>query len=102
MDPLPYHRNLNEYLIETIKDYSVAYSNFIEIESNTNSYLSGHNAYKLIYTYTETNSDMKMKAMEIGTIVDNKVYYIEYQAEESEFDKYLSNIDYWINSFQIL
>ena len=102
MDPLPYQRSLNEYLIETIKDYSVTYSNFIEIESNTNSYLSGHPAYKLIYTYRETNSGMDMRAMEIGTIVDNKVYYIEYQAEESEFDKYISNIEYWINSFQIL
>lgn len=102
VDPSPYENNLDKYLIETIEDYSSGYSNFIEIESNTNSYLSGQNAYKLVYSYTQTNPEMAMKAMEIGTIIDGKVYYIEYHAAESEFDEYVSNIEYWINSFQIL
>ena len=39
--------------------------------------------------------------MEIGTIIGDKVYYIEYIAEEEKYSNYLPTIQMMINSFEI-
>ena len=39
--------------------------------------------------------------MKIGTIIGNKVYYIEYIAEEKKYSNYLPTIQRMINSLQI-
>ncbi|MDZ7965269.1 MAG: protein kinase [Nostoc sp. DedSLP03] len=61
--------------------------------------LSKLNAYKL--TYTRQEGQCKLKAMEIGTVRDGKIYFITYTAEEKEYNKYLELAEKMINSFEI-
>ena len=62
--------------------------------------MGGNNPiYKLVYT--EREADTNYKTMEIGTIIGNTLYYIEYRAEEEKYSNYLAIIQMMINSFEI-
>ena len=94
------NRTLDEYANSLITDYKKTLTGFNLVESDTNnSMLSGRPAYKLVYTDRE--DDTNYKTMEIGTIIGDKVYYIEYIAEEERYTNYLPTIQMMINSFEI-
>ena len=93
---------LEEYATSLITDYNETSTDFNPIELNTNITLGGGNnnpAYRLIYTDREDN--INYKTMEIGTIIGDKVYYIQYIAEEKKYSNYLPTIQMMINSLQI-
>ena len=94
---------LEEYAASLITDYNETLTDFNPIESNTNITLGGgnntHPAYRLIYTDREDN--INYKTMEIGTIIGDKVYYIQYIAEEKKYSNYLPTVQMMINSLQI-
>ena len=90
---------LDEYANSLFTDYKETLTNFNIIEYDTNSILSKRPAYKLVYTDVE--DDTNYKTMEIGTIIGDKVYYIEYIAEEETYTHYLPTIQMMINSFEI-
>jgi len=92
-------KDIAAYLNSAISLYINDLHDFKVIESNTNSLLAGSKAYKLIYTYT-TGDGFKMKDMEIGTILDDKVYYIIYDGKESLFDNYMPIVKPMIDSFK--
>jgi eukaryotic-like serine/threonine-protein kinase len=92
--------NIGSYLSSIISLYKTDLNDFKVIGSNTNSTMVGKNAYKLIYTYT-TGDGFKMKDMEIGTMIGNKVYYIIYDGKESLFDKYIPIVQAMIDSFKV-
>jgi eukaryotic-like serine/threonine-protein kinase len=92
--------NMDSYLSSIISIYKTDLHDFKVIESNTNSSMVGKNAYKLIYTYT-TGDGFRMKDMETGTIIGNKVYYIIYDGKESLFDKYMPIVQTMIASFKV-
>ena len=83
---------LEEYTASLITDYNETLTDFNLIELNTNITLGGGNnpAYRLIYTDREDN--INYKTMEIGTIIGDKVYYIQYIAEEKKYSNYLPTI----------
>jgi hypothetical protein len=91
---------LDEYANSLITDYNKTLTDFKLIDLNTSITLGGDNnlAYGLIYTDRE--DDINYKTMEIGTIIGNKVYYIEYFAEEKN-SNYVPTIKMMINSLQI-
>ena len=93
------NKDLAAYLNSAISLYKNDLHDFKVIESNTNSLLAGSNAYKLIYAYT-TGDGFKMKDMEIGTKVGDKVYYIIYDGKESLFDNYMPIVKTMIDSFK--
>ena len=93
--------NMGSYLSSIISIYKTDLHDFKVIESNTNSLLAGSKAYKLIYTYT-TGDGFKMKDVEIGTILGDKVYYIIYDGKESLFDKYMPIVQTMIDSFKVI
>lgn len=91
---------LDGYANSVITYYKETLTNFNLVESDTNnSTLAGRPAYKLVYTNVE--DDTNYKTMEIGTIIGDKVYYIEYIAEEEKYSNYLPTIQMMINSFEI-
>jgi hypothetical protein len=62
--------------------------------------LGGNNPiYKL--AYTDVEDDTNYKTMEIGTIIGDTLYYIEYLAEEEKCSNYSAIIQMMINSFEI-
>jgi hypothetical protein len=99
---------LEEYATSLINDYNKTLTDFNLIETDTTyitkSYahivdLAENPAYKLVYTDKEDN--INYETMEIGTIIGDKVYYIEYIAEEKKYSNYLPTIQMMINSLEI-
>jgi hypothetical protein len=94
---------LEEYASSLITDYNETLTNFNLIESNTNSTLAGKPAYKLVYTETleDEVDSTNLKSMEIGTIIGDRLYFIEYIAEEEKYSNYLPTVEMMINSLEI-
>jgi hypothetical protein len=93
---------LKEYATSLITDYNKTLTDFKVIESNTNITLAGANnspAYGLIYTDREDG--INYKTMEIGTISGDRIYFIDYIAEEKQYSNYLPTIQMMTNSFEI-
>jgi DNA-binding beta-propeller fold protein YncE len=88
-----FQKNINSR-IDNSKDFKL-------IESNRNSILAGYPAYNLVYAST-IEDGTNLKVMEIGTIISNKAYFIEYFAEAEKYDTYLPTIQKMIDSFEII
>jgi eukaryotic-like serine/threonine-protein kinase len=101
-NPSPY-KNLDQFLEGSIQ-WASGLKDFRVIKANTNSTLSGNPAFKLVHTYTWENegSEIHGKNMWIGTIIDNKTYFILFLTESTNFDRYLPTIQKMIDSLQIL
>jgi eukaryotic-like serine/threonine-protein kinase len=60
-------------------------------------------AYKLTYSVKDilpNNQECNLKVMEIGTIKNNKAYFVSYRAEKQEFDKHLPTAEKMIESLK--
>jgi eukaryotic-like serine/threonine-protein kinase len=92
---------LKEYAASQITYFNKTLTDFNLIESNTNITLGGGNnsAYGLLYANKVDGTNYK--TMEIGTIIGDRIYYIEYIAEEKQYSNYLPTIQMMINSLQI-
>jgi hypothetical protein len=93
--------DIETYLSSTVALYKNDLHDFKFLASNTNSSLAGNKAYKLVYTYT-TNDGFKMKDMEIGTIIGNKIYYVIYDGKDSVFDNYQPVVQNMVDSFKFI
>ena len=111
--------SLYKYLHEIINSYSDEHKYFKLIQSDTNASLSGNSAYILVYNTQEKDkienavahslssasisfavaSDKQV--MEIGTKVNNMIYYIRYVAHRDEYSSYLPIAQQAIESFEI-
>lgn len=98
--PSDLNLNLNEYLTRITNDYEAGLKEFKVIESDTNSsILAGRAAYKLVFTDEE--DETYYKTMDIGTIIEDKVYSIRYAAEKEQYSDYLPTVQKMINSLNI-
>ncbi|MER5175639.1 MAG: hypothetical protein ABJB76_00190 [Candidatus Nitrosocosmicus sp.] len=70
------------------------------IEASANKSLSGYPAYKLITRSYFNNS--QIDDVEIGTIVKNKLYHLNYQTESSNYPNSLPDANKIIQSFKII
>jgi hypothetical protein len=92
---------LEEYADSLIANYNETLTDFKLIESNTNSTLAGSSpAYRLVYSDREDNTNYK--TMEVGTIIGDKVYFIEYIAEEENYSDYLPIVYTMADSLEII
>jgi S1-C subfamily serine protease len=92
---------LEEYADSLIANYNETLTDFKLIESNTNGTLGGSNpAYRLVYSDRE--DDTSYKTMEVGTIIGDKVYFIEYIAEEENYSDYLPIVYTMADSLEII
>jgi hypothetical protein len=79
------------------------------IEASTDSILLGHPAYKLVFTYALTSRDAggnvirgeDSKTMEIGSVIDNKLYRLEFAPDPQYYDYYLPAVQRMIDSFEL-
>lgn len=91
--------SLHEYLANTINTYIQNADNFRLIESGTNATLAGYPAYKLVFN--QTIDDSTVKTLEIGTLIGNKAYYIQYYAESQPYSDNSRIAQFMINSFNL-
>ena len=71
------------------------------IELNTNSSkLAGRSAYTIIGTYQNRSTGLQ-KLMEVGTIIGEKAYSVQYIADASQYSQYLPIVQKMIDSLVI-
>ena len=90
--------DLEEELVYRLDTYGLISSEFEVIEQNTNGTLSDLPAYVLVYN--EVLDEIKIKVMEIGTIIDGNVYYVQYRAENDVFSNYLVEVGKILGSIE--
>ena len=94
-------KNLKDYAHFRLNTYenSTNFAPFRMLELSMDSFLAGNPAYKLIGTY-ERNSDLQ-KLIEVGTIIGNKAYFIQFIADPTQYPNYLSTVQKIINSLRV-
>jgi len=98
--PSDLNLSLNECLTIITNDYEAGLKEFKVIESDTNSsILAGKAAYKLVFTDEE--DEIYYKTIDIGTVIEDKVYSIRYPAEKEQYSNYLPVVQKMINSLNI-
>jgi hypothetical protein len=90
---------LGEFRNQALRFYE-QYSNFHLVESSDeNIFLSDIPAYRLVFTFVSEGFDLKW--MEIGALMDNRVYRVIFFAENQKFDEFLPIVEQIINSIEI-
>lgn len=109
-DVLDKNVNLEGLLDEAVSRQKELKGTYFRIvETSTNEILSGHPAYKLVFTYAYTSTDPngnmilgdESKSMEIGTVVGDNLYRLEYEPDLQYYDYYLPAVQRMIGSFEI-
>jgi serine/threonine-protein kinase len=72
----------------------------LEISESSSTTLAGKPAHKVVFSATD-NNQVKRKALQLWTVVDNKAILITYKAQPDKYSSYLPTIEKMINSFQI-
>jgi hypothetical protein len=103
IDAMPQSTNIEGYLNESI-DILRQDPDFVDMQvlssSVGNFTLAGMPAYNLEITYTDPEFGPQ-NMLEVGTIFDNRVYYIQYFADLPIYQKYFPIVERMIESFQI-
>jgi hypothetical protein len=97
IDDLSSQKNLDQtgYVNTIIDAYMKGYQDFRVLGINTTT-LAGQAAYSISATYGS-----QQKIMEIGTVIGDKVFFVQYVAEEPNFSVYLPIVQKMINSLQL-
>jgi eukaryotic-like serine/threonine-protein kinase len=72
----------------------------LKISESSSTTLAGKPAHKVVFSATD-NNQVKRKALQLWTVVDNKAILITYKAQPDKYSSYLPTIEKMINSFQI-
>ncbi|MGB6530545.1 MAG: hypothetical protein WBF33_20765 [Candidatus Nitrosopolaris sp.] len=93
---------LDNYALSRLNDYenTTSFPAFKLLELNTNSTLAGNPAYTLIGTYQDPSFGLQ-KLMDVGTIIGDKVYYVQYIASAFKYSDYLPAVQHMIDSMLI-
>lgn len=97
--------SINDYFDRSLKNKknSTGFPDFKLIGTNikNNTALGSRPAYAILWTYNHPIYGIR-KSMEIGTIIGNKGYFVDYIAASSKFSDYLPIIQEMINSFEVI
>ena len=91
--------DLDTYLDDLINLYHEDDSEILEW--NTDANLAGKPAYKLVVSGNTADERGTYKEVLVGTVVNDKVYYVLYSAKPKEYDNFLPFAENMIDSFQI-
>ncbi len=98
-----YNSSLTPTLDNQLKGEANLYqgwSNFQAVETTSNSSLGGHRAYKLVFSYIGS-SGIDRKAIDIGTFIDSRLYYIFSITDADKYPEYLPIIKKMVDSFVV-
>jgi hypothetical protein len=93
------NQSLASYLSDVIASGQQDYRDFKVISANTIGTLSDNPAYSLLTGYVDAG--INYKTLETGTNIDNKVYFITYDIEATNYGTYLPYVHKIINSFKV-
>jgi hypothetical protein len=92
---------IKEYANNTLNTYKKQVRNFQPTLVNTNGKLAGNPAYEIDGTYLDEQS-IKHQIFEVGTILNNKAYILQFDSDESKTQGYMPDLKVMIPSFQVL
>jgi eukaryotic-like serine/threonine-protein kinase len=93
--------SLKTFTGEQITFLRDSFPDFNILESNRSTTITSHNAYEIVYTYSDPIIG-KAKAMEIWVANGGKVYILSYHADATKYSKYLPTIRKMSDSFGIV
>ena len=103
IDSMPQTTSIESYRSQSIDIYrqDLDFQEFQLLSSGMGNFtLAGMPAYSLEVTYTDPEFGPQ-NVLEVGTIFENRVYYIQYFADPPIYQKYLPIVERMIESFQI-
>jgi probable lipoprotein LpqN len=93
--------SLASYANDTVNRYMEGLDEFGQSHFSTNTTLSGYDAYVIEGTYIDEVS-VKNRLREVGTILNNTAYILQFSSAEHKFPRYLAAFEQMIHSFQII
>jgi hypothetical protein len=93
--------NLSIFSKQELTFLAQSFPHFTPIQINSNSHLAGHNAYAVVFTYSDPIVGTA-KASEVWTMNGSKEYILSYHADSTDYVSYLPTIEMMINSFEII
>jgi hypothetical protein len=93
--------NLSTFSKQELSFLAQSFPHFTPIHVRSNSSLAGHNAYTIVFTYSDPIVGTA-KAMQAWTINGSKAYILSYHADSSDYVSYLPTIETMIKSFEII
>ena len=93
--------NLTTFSKQELSFLEQSFPHFTSVQIRSNSSLSGHNAYTVVFTYSDPIAGT-VKAMQAWTINGSKAYILLYHADSNNYVSYLPTIETMIKSFEIL
>jgi hypothetical protein len=96
--------DLEQYAEQIVSNYNSTLIDFSLDEIDTETARLGNNdspAYRIVYTERLQPENIDLKTLEIGTLIDDKLYIVMYHAETARYDQYLPIIEEMINSVQL-
>lgn len=93
--------NLSTFSKQELSFLAQSFPHFTPVLVNSSSSLAGHNAYTVVFTYSDPIVGTA-KAMEIWAIIGSKGYILSYHADSSDYTSYLPSIENMIHSFGII
>ena len=92
---------VEDYATNTLNGYRENVKNFQSTVFHTNGMLSNNSAYAIDGTYQDDKS-VKRHLFEVGTVIDNNAYILQFDSEDSKATSYLPVLETMISSFQII
>jgi hypothetical protein len=93
--------SVDSYANATVNRYTDGLDEFTRSHFRTNTTLSGYHAYDIGGTYIDEVS-VKNQLREVGTILNNTAYILQFSSAEYKFPSYLTALEEMIDSFQII
>jgi hypothetical protein len=93
--------SVDSYANATFDRYTDGLDEFTRSHFRTNTTLSGYHAYDIGGTYIDEVS-VKNQLREVGTILNNTAYILQFSSAEYKFPSYLTALEEMIDSFQII
>ena len=92
----------NNYADSALESYdnSTNFPGFNLIQLKKDSTVFGNPGYTLIGTYNDPSYGLQ-KVMEVGTVIGNRAYYMQFIANGSMYSEYLPSVQKMMNSLQI-
>jgi hypothetical protein len=96
--------DLAQYAEQIVSNYNSTLIDFSLDEIDMETARLGNNdspAYRIVYTERLQPENIDLKTLEIGTLIDDKLYIVMYHAETARYDQYSPIIEEMINSLQL-
>lgn len=92
--------NMSTFSKQELSFLTQSFPHFTPTQINSNSSLAGHNAYTVVFTYSDPIVGTA-KAMWVWAVIGSKRYILSYHADNSDYTIYSPTIEKMIHSFEI-